>query len=167
MSTLRTKDGYEKQLHDFMSVILIVCPSCAGQAIIKSDGKTPSKETEANIKVVCTKCGYNKSLSAQPDTLLNQSSRKSIKGKIMITGAPIDPYFHFPLWLTTPCCDNLLWAYNFEHLDFLHQHVETKLRERNTVETYNKAIASRLPKWMTSKKNRFLVLKSIANLKAK
>lgn len=165
MSQSRIQGGYEKQLSDFTKVVLVVCPSCGAKAIVKSEGSTPNKSNEANIRMVCTSCGYNKSLNEKPDVIFHQSSSKTIKGKIMITGAAIDPYFHLPLWLTCNCCDNLLWAYNQEHLDFLEQHVSAKLRERNIDEISNKAIASRLPKWMTSKKNRDTVLKTITNMK--
>jgi hypothetical protein len=41
------------------------------------------------------------------------------------------------------------------------------LRERNDVEYSNKSLGSRLPKWMTSKKNREEVLKAIDKLKNK
>ena len=78
-----------------------------------------------------------------------------------------DPYFHQPLWLKSDCGENTLWAYNYEHLDFLERHVEAKLRERNIESIENKSLGSRLPKWITSKKNRELVLKTIKQLKEK
>ncbi len=63
--------------------------------------------------------------------------------------------------------DNTLWAYNVEHLDFLAEHIGAKLRERNGQELLNGSIGSRLPKWMTSKKNREALLKKITELKSK
>ncbi|MEO6133505.1 MAG: hypothetical protein ABIP35_00035, partial [Ginsengibacter sp.] len=62
---------------------------------------------------------------------------------------------------------NILWAYNLEHLDFLRGHIEATLRERNGQELLNKSLGSRLPKWMTAKKNREPLLKKISELQNK
>jgi len=167
MTALRTKDSYQKKLYDFIKDIYVVCPSCGLQAIIKTPEFLFGKKDEHNIKLICTKCGRNKRLEEKPDLILHSSPNKIIKGKYLIIGSAIDPYFHLPLWLTFNCCDNTLWAYNYEHLDFLRSHVEAKLRERNTQEMSNKSLGSRLPKWMTSKKNRETILKAIDHLKIK
>ena len=82
-------------------------------------------------------------------------------------GTSVNSYFHLPLWQTINCCNNIFWAYNYEHLEFLKNHIESKLRERNLDEISNKSIGSRLPKWMTSKKNRETVLKIIQQLSIK
>lgn len=60
--------------------------------------------------------------------------------------------FCFPLWLRTDFEGHVLWAYNIKHLDFLRDHIDAKLRERNGQELFNKSLGSRLPKWMTAKK---------------
>ena len=156
MPTPRTKDSYQTQLSQFMNEVLIVCPSCCKKAIVKKNEET--------IKIICLNCGYSKMLSEKPDVILHQSSSKIIKGKYTIIGGAVDPYFHLPLWLKQDCCENLFWAYNYEHLDFLKKYVEAKLRERNLDEISNKSIGSRLPKWMTLKKNRDIVLKTIHQL---
>jgi len=79
-------------------------------------------------------------------------------------------YFELPLWLSLPCCGQVLWAYNVQHLDFLEDFVRAKLRERARDETFgwsNKSLVSRLPKWIQSAKNRDAVLKCIARLRNK
>ena len=167
MTPLRTKDTYQKQVYDFIKDIYVICPSCGGQAIIRSPEFSFRQRDEHTIKLVCTKCGHNKRLDEKGTSVLSVSSNKVITGRYLVIGGPIDPYFHLPLWLTIKCCDNLLWAYNYEHLDFLRLHVEAKLRERNTREMANKSLGSRLPKWMTSKKNREIVIKCIDELKQK
>jgi len=43
---------------------------------------------------------------------------------------PNDPFFGLPLWLQTPCCGHILWAYNDRHLATLESYVGTGLRER-------------------------------------
>lgn len=167
MPTTRTKDGYQKQVYDFIKDIYVVCPSCGGQALIKAPEFSAGKKNEHEIKLVCTKCGHNKHLAEKPDSILYSSPYNAITGKYVIIGGAIDPYFHLPLWLTMNCCNNLLWAYNYEHLDFLKVHVQAKLRERNILEMSNKSLGSRLPKWMTSKKNREAILKGFTQLQNK
>lgn len=167
MTTLRTKDGYQKQVYDFIKDVYVVCPACGGKAIIKTPEFALRKTNEHEIKLICTNCGHNKRLQEKPDSVLYSSPNSIIKGKYVVVGGAIDPYFHLPLWLTMNCCDNILWAYNYEHLDFLRSHVEAKLRERNTQEMANKSLGSRLPKWMTSKKNREMILKALIQLKNK
>ena len=54
---------------------------------------------------------------------------------------------------------------NLEHLDFLERYVESDLRER--VPNINKSLASRLPQWIKSSKNRGEVLKGISRLRMK
>lgn len=147
-----------------MKNMYVVCPACEGQALVSSPDFSLRNQDEKDIKLTCSKCGHNKILSEKKKPVLMVSSRNIIRGRYIIIGGTLDPYFHLPLWLTTSCCDNILWAYNYEHLAFLKRHVEAKLRERDTHEMMNKSLGSRLPKWMTSKKNRELVLKSIHQL---
>jgi hypothetical protein len=59
----------------------------------------------------------------------------------------------------------VLWAYNYEHLIFLQQHVAATLRERKGEEKMNQSLGSRLPRWMTSAKNREKVVHYIEELK--
>jgi hypothetical protein len=61
----------------------------------------------------------------------------------------------------------MLWAYNYDHLNFLKDHIQATLRERNAQEPSNQSLGSRLPAWMTSAKNREAVLKGIAHLQQK
>ncbi len=82
-------------------------------------------------------------------------------------GTSVNSYFHLPLWQTINCCNNILWAYNNDHLGELKNHVESKLCKREITEKSNKTIGSRLPSWMSSKANRETVLKAIQILKQK
>jgi hypothetical protein len=57
---------------------------------------------------------------------------------------------------------------NKAHLDFLDRYVSADLRERRPHEQYgwsNQSLASRLPKWLTSAKNRGEVQRSIERLR--
>ncbi len=61
----------------------------------------------------------------------------------------------------------LLWAYNYKHLDFIENHIKAELRTRENSAIKNRSLGSRLPKWMSSKKNRKELLKGIEKLKKK
>ena len=167
MTIQRVKDSYQKYVYDFIKDIYVVCPSCNGQAIVKVPDFSLSKMHAQSVKLICSKCGHNKHLEEKPESVLYSSSSTISKDKYLIIGGAIDPYFHLPLWLTIACCDNTLWAYNYEHLNFIREHVEAKLRERNIKEMTNSSLGSRLPKWMTSKKNREIILKAITQLRNK
>ncbi len=95
-----------------------------------------------NERIICEKCGYNKIITDRSTYTYN-------------------------LWFSIDCCGQNLWAYNRRHLNFLKNHIEATLRERNDLPFSNKSLGSRLPKWMTSKKNRENVLKSIDKLNNK
>jgi predicted nucleic-acid-binding Zn-ribbon protein len=93
------------------------------------------------IKVTCIDCGYNKTHN---HTMPNED-----------------------YWLSIELSHGLFWAYNYEHLEFLRQHISAELRERSLDDIKNHSIGSRLPKWISSKKNREEILKVIEKLKAK
>ncbi len=153
--TTRTKHTYQTYLYDFIKDILVVCPQCNGKALVKTGDFTMLRFDIQGVRVVCGQCGYSKEL--------NKISRKHPS---IITGVPIDPFFFLPVWLKADFGSDLLWAYNLEHLDFLEQHVGAKLRERNGQPYKVRSIGARLPRWMTSKKNREAVLKAIEKLRA-
>ena len=120
--------------------ILIVYPACDGKVIVKSPDFSFGKKNESAIRLICSNCGHNKRLDEKPDSILLASLNNPIMGKYVLIGGTVDPYFHLPLWLTLNCCDQVLWAYNYEHLHFITEHVAARLRERNTTETTNKSL---------------------------
>lgn len=130
MESKRTKNSYDTYLSEFYIEIIIECNNCEAPAILK------------NKKIICEKCGFNK-------TLTENST------------------YSFNLWFSMDFCGKELWAYNRKHLSFLKEHIEATLRERNDVPFSNKSLGSRLPKWMTSSKNRANVLKAIEKLNNK
>jgi hypothetical protein len=75
----------------------------------------------------------------------------------------IDPYFGLPLWLQIESCGNRLWAYNKEHLLTLKTYIAAAHRDRKG----KWSMATRLPQWIKSAKNREALLKSIAKLETK
>lgn len=165
---LRTNDSYQTFVYDFLKLdILVVCPNCSKQAVVKPGNFCLGYVEPHELKVICPNCGYNKKLAEKPEQVLHQSNGKAVSGPPYIIGEAIDPFFYLPLWLKSDFDGHTLWAYNLKHLDFLQGHIEAKLRERNGQELFNKSLGSRLPKWMISKKNRETILKKINELKSK
>lgn len=161
----RTKKSYQTYVDDFIKFdILVTCPNCSKQAVVKTGDFSFRKTNENGIKVICTNCGYNKKLPEKPGSILFSSNKKVITSRWYVIGGAIDPFFQLPLWLKTDYNNHTLWAYNREHLNFLQEHIEATLRERNGQELANKSLGSRLPKWMMSKTNRESLLKKIGEL---
>ena len=160
----RNKTGYQKFIHDFVNDVLVVCPQCNNEAIVHSNFSIKKIQKE-DIKVTCAFCGFNKTRKALTSSILY--SRLATKTNAVLFGAPVDPFFKLPLRLQDSINGNLLWAYNYEHLDFIRSLVEAKLRERTGQSNYNASVASRLPRWLTSKSNRETVLKVIERLRGK
>jgi len=131
--------------------LLVVCPKCSGKSSVTLSG-------DADVKCTCLNCGYTKTKSRNGRSFYWYDEN------------PTDGYFGFNLWLQTNCAGNSLWAFNSKHLKFLESYVGAALRERKKDEEWgwrNSSIASRLPKWLKSAKNREQVLKAINELKAK
>lgn len=159
-------NGYEKTNDDFLKEILVVCPTCNKQALVKAFGPN-SKQVEVETKVTCTHCGYNKILLEKPKDKIHFNDGKIWEVRHFYMNTNIDPYFGLPLWLQKNFPEGLVWAYNLEHLGFLEKHIAAELRERTLDAILNRSIASRLPKWMTTAKNRGEILKTINQLKQK
>ena len=167
MTELKSKDAYQTLTYDFIKDILVFCPKCKQKAVVKVSEFSFEKTNENEVRLICSHCGHSKILSEKPTLKIYASNEKIISGRHYVVGGGIDPFFHLPLWLSENLNGNLFWAYNNQHMEFLENHIQAKLRERNGIEYRNKSIGSRLPKWMTSRNNRELILKAIAKLKKK
>jgi predicted nucleic acid-binding Zn-ribbon protein len=165
---VKTKfNAYEKSLYDFVKNIYVICPKCGNQALVKSKGFL-YHENEEQIKLICLKCGMNKYYSEKPkDKFISERSGIQYETRNYVYGANIDPFFNLPLWLQKEMPDGLLWAYNYEHLNFIENHIRAELRYRKTTISQSSSIGSRLPKWMSAKKNRNEILNGIEKLKQK
>ena len=157
----RTKHTYRKSIYDFVKEVLVVCPNCAGKALVRADDFDTPKYEISKVKIICVGCGFNKTL----ENLSKRQDTKQKRGNILIFGSPVDPFFHLPVWLQTDFSGETLWAYNLEHLDFLADHIGAKLRERNGFAFRVRSIGARLPRWMSSTGNREALLKEIEGLR--
>jgi hypothetical protein len=152
---LRFKDD-QKHWYQFANYFIVECPRCHGEAIIAPKINWTSEEfLSAKRRLVCKKCSYF-------DETLPESGVTMHIDK--------DWFFELPLYLQAPCCGNKLVAYNLEHLEYINDFVQGNLREREKDEKWgwsNQSIASRLPKWLKSSKNRIKIINVINRLKSK
>lgn len=142
-------------LEAFLDEILLVCPRCAGPAVSKRLDPA-ARDTLAPRRLVCRRCGH-----------LQQSRPSAVPGLARIGH---DDYFRLPLWLATPCCGELLWAFNARHLAALEAHALATLRERRRDAAQgwsNRSFASRLPRWIKAAKNRAEAGRGLARLRAR
>jgi len=144
----RFKDSRE-WVESFGDDLLVTCPRCGQCANLKFEVRA----TPINRTCVCVQCGY--------------SDRRQVRG-LPAYSYGRDWRKGFNLWLETVCCGHVLWALNEKHLDFLDHYVSAKLRERRPDEEFgwsNHSLAGRLPRWLTSAKNRTEVLRSVQRLR--
>nr|MBS9767529.1 hypothetical protein [Flavobacteriaceae bacterium] len=75
--------------------------------------------------------------------------------------------FNTELWLQKVCKgNNVFWATNFKHLEYLKQYIQADIRERNDFQR-NMTMIAKLPKFIKSAKNRESLLKIIKQLEDK
>jgi hypothetical protein len=81
----------------------------------------------------------------------------------------MDPYFGYPLWLSTSASGGFLWAYNGKHLDYLEAFIRAKLRgrPRTKVGDYRQTLIEKLPAWIKSAKHRNDLLARITELRSR
>jgi hypothetical protein len=190
-------------LGTFASEAIVVCPKCAGPAVVTSRSTYTTPYVPTQAKLVCLKCPFQTTLDESgwlgpgvgiarercPNCgfkwLESRVRRGSLKGqgrrwtaitcsecqhttkvplrwRITRIGAAVDPAFGLPLWLQSSCCGETLWAYNAAHLNALRDYVAAAIRERVGVMQWS--MFSRLPKWLSARKNRDTVLSSIDRL---
>ena len=96
------------------------------------------------VKAVCSNCGFSNEKTDTERAFYWQEDE------------PSDGYFDYRLWLKISCSGNSLWAFNIRHIELLENFVTAELREnpKDDLGYANSSIASRLPKWIKSSKNR-------------
>ncbi len=132
-------------LSNFYQEVLVVCPSCAKKAIAKVNFETKT------ARLFCTSCGYNKETTT------------AISNGTINTAA--NHYFQAELWLQTPFKNEIFWAYNDKHLEYLECYISATIREHKDRTGFT--LLEKLPKFYHEAKNREGLLKIIAKLKNK
>lgn len=140
MTESRFNDKGES-VYDFLfksDGVLIECPYC-----MRCAKGVKILDVNYGYKLICSHCGI------LPNSTIGSWGSGTFMG--------------LNLWLRTNCCGNLLWAYNKEHLEFLDNYIASSLRER--IPNKNQSLASRLPEWIKSRKNREELTKGLERLR--
>lgn len=137
-----------KSVWEFRNPSWVVCPRCAGPA------RSTTNETERRHRLVCKGCAHVAELETP--------------WLVQWVGDGTDGRFGLPLYLTIEVQGQDLWVHNLEHLDVLADWLGATLRERNVDgDIYNRAMMSRLPRWMKAASARPAVVKGLEALRAK
>ena len=139
----------KKRISDFYTEALVVCPKCEKKALARVDYEAQQ------ARLFCAHCGYNKVTSTD-------MSFYGVTGRWKI---PANHYFQAELWLQYPFKDNVFYAYNMAHLEYLEQYISATLREHKDRTHFT--LLEKLPLFYHEAKNREPLLKLIAKLKNK
>ncbi|WP_099494955.1 hypothetical protein [Stenotrophomonas maltophilia] len=101
----------------------------------------------ASFPARCAQCG--------------RSTEVAVAMRPLRDAEPADPHFGLPLRLVESTRAGLLWAYNAEHLQALHEYVGATLREGRG---HHRSMFSRLPQWMKLARNRVLLQRAVERL---
>ena len=91
----------------------------------------------------------------------DRSTEVTVTTRPLRDAEPADPHFGLPLRLVESTRAGLLWAYNAEHLQALHEYTSATLREGRG---HHRSMFSRLPQWMKLARNRVLLQRAVARL---
>ena len=146
MKTERFNDQ-NKRLTDFRTEVLVVCPACRKQAVASVEYENEKSRLQ------CPSCGYNKVKTTEARLF-------GIKGHIEVAA---HVYFSAELWLVHPFKSDVVWAYNYAHLDYLESYISAKLREHK--ERSHFTLLEKLPRFYHDAKNRTALLKLINKMR--
>lgn len=136
-------------LNDFYKEVWVVCQSCEKKAIAKVNTETQT------ARLYCVHCGFNKETS----TVLVKN------GSIEMAA---NQYFKAELWLKASFKNEVFWAYNdkhLEYLEYLERYIGATLREHKARTGFT--LLEKLPKFYHEAKNRESLLKIITKLRNK
>lgn len=101
-------------------------------------------------RISCLQCGHVRDYVTFAETAAWDAKRR-------------DEYFAYKFWLRADFDGHLLWAVNVQHLLALEAYVQAPKRATFTESVW----VETLPRWLTSRKNRYRMLKTIDVLKKK
>ena len=133
-------------LTHFYQEVWVVCTNCEKKAIAKVVFENKI------ARLFCVHCGYNKETTT---AILKNGSIKMAAHH----------YFEAELWLKTPFKNDVFWAFNAEHLEYLERYISATLREHKDRTHFT--LLEKLPKFYHEAKNREDLLKIITKLRNK
>jgi hypothetical protein len=135
-----------KVLSDYFKKVWVICPTCQKKAIATVDFEAKK------ARLFCLQCGLNK-----------ETTTALTKNGSVETAANF--YFQVELWLTAPFKNEVFWAYNDKHLDYLERYISATLREHTDRTHFT--LLEKLPKFYHEAKNRKGLIKIIEKLRLK
>lgn len=148
----------ETSLRRLSGNILVKCPKCNSCAYLT----TLENTSTTGHRLTCPNCAFTHEWNLDKDSWI------PVPGKGPTLDFEIDD-IALELWLQIHCCGNVLWTYNSEHIEYISEIVDSKLRERKPSPEWgwlNGGLYSRLPKWILSAKNRKDVKKGLDKLRS-
>ena len=142
-------------LWSFADQVLVQCPRCASCAHLHRLNRDNPRLL--GFRLLCPNCVYETDWQLIRDGSLPVPRYGPKLGE-----------FELELWLQVPCCGEILWAYNLEHVNFLEKFISAEIRERRQNPQFgwsNRSLQSRLPKWMLAGGKRDTVRKGLAALR--
>ena len=146
-------------IYDYINKIDIECQNCSKRSVVISN-----PENRRETKSLCVNCGKSKIWKGESNSY--EFGVRSQKTDGISIGQPVDCYFKSKLWYSTTFKGEPLFAYNLEHLHFLIEYINDKLRERTKINGNwsNGSLQSRLPNWMLKAENREGIIKKLNEL---
>ena len=105
------------------------------------------------ITIICPECRSTNKVKENWESYILKYHRTGI----------VDPAFGLPLWYQTPLKDEIIWAYNLDHLNEIRDYVSSELRERTT-DKFKMTMVEKLPEFIKIGKNREEVLKALRRM---
>lgn len=145
-----------KSRYSFADEFIVVCPRCLSRAkVVPSVPWTSKNLFGTKRKLICGSCGYN---------------QEKLPARAIALHADRDWFFGEPLYYAIVTPYGNLYAYNDEHLNYLEEIIQAKMRTRRRSEEFgwsNRSQLSRLPHWAKLQKNRPKILAAIKKLREK
>ena len=148
MSQGRFQDE-NKTISEFRTDVLVVCSKCEKKAFAKVNYEDNS------ARLFCENCGYNK----------QKTTEVSVFGHRGNWQLSANSYFDAELWLKVPFKNDVFFAYNLSHLEYLEKYISANLREHKDRSHFT--LLEKLPRFYHEAKNREALLKLIMKLKNK
>lgn len=114
------------------------------------------KEIPEKYKVKCPYCSFYEEI--KPAIL-------RIRRELQKDGLVREPWHNLQLWFQKEVDDNVFWAYNLDHINYLERYIQAGLRERNSEANYTSSLVARLPQFVKVAKNREKLLKILKKWK--
>lgn len=144
------------RIGDFTDQIIVHCPKCDGRAEIFTEMQRAHPQNGGGLR-------YHRELRCSACFLVERRVTHIFGSWLRRDG--LETEFQTPLWLRVEFGDEVFWACNYEHLDYLKRYIGAKLRERR--DRRFATMVEKLPAFMKSAKNRTALLKVIEKLSGK